>query len=320
MNVNATFFVIMIELLAVESLVLIVISALYIKRRYQCKIILQNIIDTNTSTEAARQQVLENTLQDIVKEDENAAKFATRLVKAESRYQKKLLSTFIAQDHEGLARLGKWTDDLLSPYRMLISETTATSKEEKAQLDKRVAGLEHTVQTLATEKEQLNQQADKTKEELDGIMSEYISAFKKGEEATQEKEGDEQGPDKAAATKDNGTASAKESVDEGITAIPEEADDVVEPAPTTARDPEEVAEEDSITITTEDETPTEEENDGDDELLKVADLEETEAMEQNSGDETTPETETSTTNPASDAILDDVDMAPPPAEDNTAVA
>jgi len=182
MNVNPSLFVIMIELLAVESLVLVVISALYIKHRYQCKIVFQNVINATEATENARQQVLETTLRDLVKEgEEDTSGFAARLVEAENRFHKKLLTTFIKQDHEGLSRLGKWTEELLSPYRTLISETAATSKQEKEQLDKKVSELEHTTESLTAEKTQLNQQLDETKGNLDNIMSEYVSAFKKGE-------------------------------------------------------------------------------------------------------------------------------------------
>ena len=299
MNINPTVFIIMVEVLAIESIILIVISALYIRRKLQCRAVLENIFKVTESSGAARQQVLENTLKDMFKEgDENASEVAARLVTAESRFHKRLLTTFIEQDHDALPGLFKWTDKLLSPYRTMISDTASELDEVKKASKKKVEKLEHAVETLSREKSELTQELDHTKQELDSILSEYVSAFDKEKQLKEKAAGEKQ---KYSIKQDGGAGvynpaeeeaeSAGSTMEEkpGPTAPDGEAADGAEQAPapdpkppateTTADEPAEESLEISIeespeaaatTAPEEDEAAQDNEDEG---MLKIADLE-----------------------------------------------
>lgn len=311
MNINPTFFIIMVELLAVESLILIVISALYIRRKYQCKAVLQNIIHATESSGNARQQVLENTLKDMFKDgEENASEIAAKLVKAEGRFHKRLITTFIEQDHGSLSGLFKWTDKLLSPYRTMISDTATELDTVKKQSRKKVEKLEQTVETLSKEKTELTKELDHTKQELDSIMSEYVSAFDK-EKQRQEKAATEQ-----KYTVEKQDAGVYRSADKGITVETGEVsaekgsgEETAQSEP--ARDtPQETqaspaaVEEEQFEISVEEDSVEAPEKEGDDEgMLKIEDLEDPAPPPENE-----PAAAPESGAQAGDAILDDVDI------------
>ncbi len=330
MNINPTVFIIMVEVLAVESIILIVISALYIRRKLQCRAVLENIFKATESSGAARQQVLENTLKDMFKEgDENASEVAAKLVTAESRFHKRLLATFIEQDHDALPGLFKWTDKLLSPYRTMISDTASELDEVKKASKKKVEKLEHAVETLSREKSELTQELDHTKQELDSILSEYVSAFDKEKQLKEKAAGEKQ---KYSVKQDGGdgvynpadeeeTESAGSAMEEkpGPTAPDGEAADGAEQAPapdpeppaagTTADEPAEESLEISIEESPEaaaTKAPEEDEaaQDNEDEgMLKIADLE-APAPGPDNGDPAPEEAASQ----AEAAILEDVDI------------
>ncbi len=324
MNINPTAFIIMVEVLAVESIILIVISALYIRRKLQCRAVLQNIINATETSGAARQQALENTLKDMFKDgDENASEVAAKLVTAESRFHKRLLTTFIQQDHDALPGIFKWTDKLLSPYRSMISDTASELDEIKKESKKKVKKLENTVEALSKEKTELTRELDHTKEELDSILSEYVSAFDK-EKQLKEKAATEK--QKYSVEKQEGEAGVYNPVDEGITVDEGDSEDegiTVEEEVTNAEEaPQETqtseatgdGQEDgqfeiSIEENAEDATaepPPEEESvqESEDEgMLKIEDLEE--PLPDPAGEETAPDEPAPQAN---DAILEDVDI------------
>lgn len=293
----------MAELLVLESIVLIVISALYIRRKLQCRSVLQNIIKATESSGGARQQVLENTLKDMFKDNgENAGEVAAKLVRAEGNFHKRLLTTFIEQDHDSLKGLFKWTDKLLSPYRTMISDTASELDDVKEQSRRKVEKLESTVETLSKEKTALTKELDHTRQELDSIMSEYVSAFDKEKQLKGEKEATKQ---KYNVQRQDAGAGVYKPVDEGIT-VEEETAATSHEAPQAAPPQESVseaqetaaeAEEEQFEISIEEgaeEAPVENDDEG---MLKIEDLEDPVTQD---ADEPAPQD--------SGAILDDVDI------------
>ncbi len=250
MTVNPTFFVIMVELLALESLALVVITVLYVRRKYQYKHVVDNIIAAAESSEAARQKVLEQTLKDVFNEDDaDANTKAQQLAKAESRFCKRLISAFVARKHGILSRIDKMTDELLSPYRSLISETAQEKVQTEKKMSKNIDSLKHTIDSLKEEKQRITQQLADTEQELNNIMSEYVSAFQKEELLKQDeenKDGDAAAPQPAAeappeapqndiAVTDAAASSTAAPATEGIE-ITDETPDEQAPAAATADD------------------------------------------------------------------------------------
>jgi len=86
------------------------------------------------------------------------------------------------------------TDELVSPYRTIISETAEEKVQSERLADKRIHTLKHTIDTLKEEKEKINQRLQETEEELERITAEYVSAFKKEELLREEARHDEPPP------------------------------------------------------------------------------------------------------------------------------
>ncbi len=259
MNVNPTFFVIMVELLALESLALIVITVLFIRRKIQYKHMIEHIVEAADASETARLEMLEKTLRDVFNEEsEDASRKARELAKAESRFCRRLISAFVNRKHGILGRLDKMTDELLSPYRTLISETAEEKVRTKTELSKRVKSLKHTVESLREEKENITRKLAETEKELESITAEYVSAFKKEEQLKREQ---------AAALKSSAEKDS-ETVAEAATDEPAEGEPSASPPGETAE-----KEESAIAIT----DGSGNQGDADDEdagLLKLEDLEE----------------------------------------------
>ncbi len=273
MNVNPTFFVIMVELLAVESIALVIITVLFVRRKFQYKHAVENIIAAAESSEAARQKVLEQTLKDVFNEDEaDANSKAQQLAKAESRFCKRLITAFVSRKHGILSRLDKMTDELLSPYRSLISETAQEKVRTKKKMSKNINSLKHTIESLKEEKLKITEQLAETEHELNNIMSEYVSAFQKEEQLKQEQEAQEETTESssdAAAQAEPSDDAAEESItvtDEG-------------PEPLASKDEATTAENagmEGIEITDEDTAADVTDSDDEDEgLLKLEDIDET---------------------------------------------
>ncbi len=259
MNVNPTFFVIMVELLAVESLALIVITVLFIRRKIQYKHMIEHIVEAADASETARLEVLEKTLKDVFNEEgEDASRKARELARAESRFCKRLISAFVNRKHGILGRLDKMTDELLYPYRTLISETAEEKVRTKTELSKRVKSLKHTVESLREEKENITRKLAETEKELESITAEYVSAFKKEEQLKREQ----------AAAMETSAEKDSETVAEAATDEPAEGGPSAAPTGETAE-----KEESAIAIT----DGSGNQDDADDEdagLLKLEDLEE----------------------------------------------
>ncbi len=182
MNVDPTLLILLVELLVLETLALLVIGFLFVRRKVQYKNMMEEIIESADASEAARQKVLEQTLKDVFHEGgEEACSKAKQLAEAESRFSKRLISAFVARQHEILNRLDKMTDELISPYRTIISETAEEKLQNERQADERIHTLKLTIDTLKEEKEKINQRLQETEEELERITTEYVSAFKKEE-------------------------------------------------------------------------------------------------------------------------------------------
>ncbi len=321
MNINPTFFIIMGELLAVESIILIVLTILYIRRKRQCRAVLQNIISATEASDAERQKVLENTLKDIYQEsdEENASQVATKLVKAESQFHKKLLTTFISQDHDSLSGLYKWTDKLLSPYRAMISSSSTALESSEKQTKKKMDSLKHTVDALSKEKCELKEELDGTKKELDSIMSEYVSAFDKEKQEQEKAEQENQ----ASQTNNIESPDAEDDApaDEGIMVESDDTPDTLSDTGDEISIEDNEAEDSEPEIVAEDENSETEEisiDDSDDEdegMLKVEDLEGNASIP----DKASEETQDSDAQ-ESGAILDDVDIETPPASENNTEA
>ncbi len=267
MNINPTFFVIMVELLAVESLALVVITVLFVRRKYQYKHVVENIIAAAESSEAAHQKVLEQTLKEVFNEDaEDASSKAQQLAKAESRFCKRLIAAFVSRKHGVLSRLDKMTDELLSPYRSLISSTAQEKVENEKKMSKNINSLKHTIDSLKEEKLKITEQLAETEHELNNIMSEYVSAFQKEE---QQKQGMQAKMEPGSELPDKVAGEAVEAADED------------EAPPSTSQDgiPAEAVENsalEGIEITDEDTAADEpdSEDSEDEDLLKLEDIDE----------------------------------------------
>ncbi|HHH35925.1 MAG TPA: hypothetical protein ENK48_03735 [Gammaproteobacteria bacterium] len=273
MNVNPVLFVILVELLALESMALVIISVLYFHRKYQYKNMVANLVDLADASEANRIQVLEKTLKDVFHEaDEEAATKARQLATAESRFCKRLISAFVSRKHDILARLDRMTDELLSPYRTMISETAGEKVRTEKEMKKRVKRLRHTIDTLKEEKAAINQRLQATEKELASITSEYISAFKKEERLLQEQAQDTPAADESpdAAPQPSPADPVAEDADGGEDAILV-TDGVEEEAPSSQASPTDEAPGTEGSV---EETDGEvEDEDEEDELLKLEDIE-----------------------------------------------
>ncbi|MFQ5487571.1 MAG: hypothetical protein ACE5ET_03875 [Gammaproteobacteria bacterium] len=215
MNVNPTFFITMVELLAVESLALVVITVLFVRRKYQYKHAVENIIAAAESSEAAHQKVLEQTLKDVFNEGgEDANNKAQLLAKAESCFCKRLIAAFVSRKHGILIHLDKMTDELLSPYRSLISNTAEEKVQNEKKMSKNINSLKHTIESLKEEKLKITEQLAKTEHELNNIMSEYVSAFQKEEQLKRERDTEEKETEPGSDAPDKAVEEATAAADE----------------------------------------------------------------------------------------------------------
>lgn len=184
MKISPTLIVLLVELAIVLLVVIGVIAYVSYRRYRQMNTVLQIVEQRQASSEPARQEELLVALREALKdEDEDVKRKAERIVESERVFHERIIGAFRTRDRDAIVKLDEWTNDLVTPYRSLISDVVGSSEKELQQITEKLTEMEGAMAALANERDRMTEELKKKEKEVDSMVKEYVSAVREKEPA-----------------------------------------------------------------------------------------------------------------------------------------
>lgn len=222
-NLQTAMFIIMGEVCLMLFALLGYIVYRYIRKHRSLMSALQHLNTTiNNSNDYRISQLEEFLISTCHFSDEAAETAAKTLTEKQQSFYNSLIEIYTSRDQNALMNLDSKTEEVISAYRDLVSESTKII-EQDAQTDfnGKTARLTKTIDDLSKKNQDLTGKIDRLKEEMEITVNEYSSAFQHKPEIKIEK----------PAVDDNNNTPVVETTDE-----PANTSDTDEPTPINDQD------------------------------------------------------------------------------------
>lgn len=176
MKISPTLIVLLVEL-TIALLVIIGVAAFIVLRRRRQENVVLNMVEKNRmSSEPVRHDELLAALREALKDEDDEIKIkAEQIIESERIFHKRVIDAFRARDREAIVKLDEWTKELAAPYRSLISAVVGSSEKEMQEITEKLGEMEEAMAALASERDRMIEELRKKDQEVDSMVSEYVS-------------------------------------------------------------------------------------------------------------------------------------------------